>query len=240
MGDQRPRPYRLAPDKVAAAQRALEAATPTEAVYAGTQGGGVFRSTDSGTSWSAVNTGLTDLFVWALLIDPITTSTLYAGGNSGIFRSANGGDTRTLVNAGLTTSVINVLAIDPITPTTLYAGTYWGGVFRSTDGVDNWRAINAGLTDLLISALAVDPITPTIVHAATRSGVFSIDLPPPCAGDCNADGQVVIDELLTLVSITLDDALPSACRRGVPDDTRVDVAFVVRAVSDTLGECSGG
>ncbi len=57
---------------------AIDPATPST-LYAGTFGGGVFKSTDSGGSWSAVNTGLTNTSVRALAIDPATPSTLYAG-----------------------------------------------------------------------------------------------------------------------------------------------------------------
>ena len=57
---------------------AIDPATPTT-LYAGTDGGGVFKSTDGGGSWSAVNTGLTDTYVHALAIDPATPTTLYAG-----------------------------------------------------------------------------------------------------------------------------------------------------------------
>ena len=39
----------------------------------------MFKSTNGGENWSAVNTGLTDTYVNALAIDPATPTTLYAG-----------------------------------------------------------------------------------------------------------------------------------------------------------------
>jgi hypothetical protein len=39
----------------------------------------VFKSTDGGANWSAVNTGLTKTLVFALAIDPVTPTILYAG-----------------------------------------------------------------------------------------------------------------------------------------------------------------
>ena len=63
---------------------ALDPVTPTT-LYAGT-GGGVFKSTDGGANWSAVNSGLTSTCVFALAIDPATPTTLYAGtGGGGVF-----------------------------------------------------------------------------------------------------------------------------------------------------------
>ena len=58
---------------------AIDPLTPT-ILYAGTGGRGVFKSTDGGATWSAVNSGFYDNpWVWALAIDPLTPSTVYAG-----------------------------------------------------------------------------------------------------------------------------------------------------------------
>ena len=48
---------------------AIDPLTPST-VYAGTEGGGVFKSIDGGAHWSAGNTGLTDNDVHALAVDP--------------------------------------------------------------------------------------------------------------------------------------------------------------------------
>ena len=53
--------------------------TAPSTLYAGTNGGGVFKSTDGGAHWSAVNTGLTYPYPSALALDPTTPGTLYAG-----------------------------------------------------------------------------------------------------------------------------------------------------------------
>jgi len=89
---------------------AIDPATPTT-LYAGTQCSGVLKSLDGGDSWSAVNTGLTNQYVYSLAIEP---TTLYAGTNRGAFRSLNGG--RSWAAAGLANAQAWVLAIDPDTP----------------------------------------------------------------------------------------------------------------------------
>ena len=124
---------------------AIDPATPAT-LYAGTYGGGVFKSTNGGGNWSAVNTGLTNTNVHALAIDPATPATLYAGTWGGVFKSTDGGGNWSAVNTGLTTTDVHALAIDPATPATLYAGTE-GGVFKSTNGGGNWNAVNTGLTN---------------------------------------------------------------------------------------------
>jgi hypothetical protein len=58
---------------------------PLDTLYAGTPGG-VFRSTDEGVTWTAVNMGLGDQSISALAIDP-ARSILYAGTESaGVFQ----------------------------------------------------------------------------------------------------------------------------------------------------------
>jgi cysteine-rich repeat protein len=160
---------------------AIDPTTPST-LYAGTNGGGVFQSTNSGASWSTASTGLDDPDVTALAIDPHTPRTLYAGTGHGVFRSANSGGNWSAVNTGLPVNseglVVQVLAIDPSTPSTLYVGTYLGGVFKSTNSGGSWSAANTGLSTLSLSVtkLAIDPTTPSTLYAGTYDinggGVF--------------------------------------------------------------------
>jgi hypothetical protein len=145
---------------------AVDPNTPTT-LYAGTYGGGVFKSTDGGATWSAVNTGLSNKSVWALAIDPTAPNTLYAGTYGGVFKSTDGGASWSA--NGLTGNGVFALAIDPNTPTTLYAGTN-GGVFKSTNSGATWSATGTGPTN--VRALVIDPTTPTTLYAGTNGGVF--------------------------------------------------------------------
>jgi hypothetical protein len=143
-------------------------------LFAGTQGGGIFKTINGGGSWAPANTGLTATFVDALAINPMTPATVYAGTNGGgVFVSTNGGDSWTAVNIGLTSPNVTALAIDPATPAILYAGTNGGGVFKSINGGDSWTAVNLGLKSLSVQTLAVDPIRPSTLYAGTDgAGVF--------------------------------------------------------------------
>lgn len=150
-------------------------------LYAGTWGGGVFKSTDSGANWAAVNTGLTNTSILSLAIDPITPATLYAGTNGGgVFKSMDSGASWAAMNNGLLSTVINALAIDPVTPMTLYVGTGDFGVFKSTDGAVTWTIMSAGLAELNIRSLAVNPKTPAAVYVGLNTqGMFTNWLPGP-------------------------------------------------------------
>jgi photosystem II stability/assembly factor-like uncharacterized protein len=65
--------------------------------------GGVYKSTNSGGSWSVTSLSGTGIYVGALAIDPSMLSTLYAGtGQGGVHTSTNGGGSWSAVNTGLT------------------------------------------------------------------------------------------------------------------------------------------
>ena len=87
------------------------------------------KSLDAGASWQAAGTGSELTNISALVIDPATPTTLYAGTYNGVYRSRDGGESWSAITTGLTSLDVRTLAIDPRTPTTLYAGTWGGGVF---------------------------------------------------------------------------------------------------------------
>ena len=123
---------------------------------------------------------------------------------------------------------VATLAIDPITPSTLYAGTDEGGVFKSTNSRGSWTAVNTGLSGNAVFALAIDPATPSTLYAGTGGGGFSIQQVSVCVGDCNGNGQVSVDEVLTLVNVALGNADATACPNGIPSGAQVDVALILQ------------
>ena len=57
-----------------------------DTLYAGTNGFGVFKTTSGGSSWTELNTGLTNKGVHALALNPTAPGDLYAGtGGGGVF-----------------------------------------------------------------------------------------------------------------------------------------------------------
>ena len=99
-------------------------------LWAGTDNG-LFRSSDKGTSFTQVTSGMTATGVYYLQFDPTAPSTLYAGTNAGVFESTNRGASWTPINLGLKNLVVN--AVVPGPGGTLYAATLGGGVFLFTD-----------------------------------------------------------------------------------------------------------
>lgn len=59
-----------------------------------------------------------------------------------------------------------------------------------------------------------------------------------CSGDCNADGAVTIDELITAVGIALDARAADSCTASdIDSNGRVSIDELVRAVSSALNGC---
>ncbi len=59
-----------------------------------------------------------------------------------------------------------------------------------------------------------------------------------CTGDCGGDGQVTVDELVTMVNIALGNADVSGCAAGdLSDDGKITVDEILTAVNHALNGC---
>ena len=102
-------------------------------------GPGVFKTTDGGTSWAPSNAGLSATSVKSVAVDPVATTTMYAGTvGAGAFKSVDAGASWTPINVGLTSADISAIAVAPGVSSTLYAATGHlhgaaAGVFKSID-----------------------------------------------------------------------------------------------------------
>lgn len=143
----------------------------TDVMYAGAVAGGVWKTTNGGTSWNALDDFMANIAVTTLAFDPTNTNTIYAGtgegffnGDSirgaGIFKSTDAGATWTRLSATANNAdfyYVNDLVVSPINGQRIYAATR-SGVMRSTDGGSSWSlslASNAanganGAMDLVI------------------------------------------------------------------------------------------
>ena len=82
-------------------------------------------------------------------------------------------------------------------------------------------------------------LTQTFIATPTPSPLPT-DTPPPvieCVGDCEASGEVTVDEIITLVNIALGNVQASVCPHGVPSGAEVDIALIIQAVNNALNQC---
>jgi photosystem II stability/assembly factor-like uncharacterized protein len=153
-------------------------------VFAGTNRGGLFRSTDAGRAWQRVGAAHGDgkshldspSAIVAIAIDPRNDRNVYAVVQSGgIVKSSDGGKTWGTANAGLTNLDMYALAIDPHNPQTLFASTF-GGVFRSSNGGQSWQRFDRGLPAGGVASFAVDPVRNTLYAGTNGAGVEALTL----------------------------------------------------------------
>ncbi|PLX24468.1 MAG: hypothetical protein C0600_12965, partial [Ignavibacteria bacterium] len=144
----------------------------TGVVYAGTgeasyaqrtfDGGGMYKSTDGGTSWTEIGIGTLPPYSRAsdMVIDPINPDVLFAAipdgmrdpSLAGVYRTTDAGDTWELVLTGRMSDIV----LNPQNPDIVYTSSskVFGsgtadryGMFKSTDGGDSWFALDIGVPD---------------------------------------------------------------------------------------------
>ncbi|MGA0109291.1 MAG: PKD domain-containing protein [Schleiferiaceae bacterium] len=151
---------------------------PTQAnvIYAGAPAGGLWKSTDNGTTWSTNTDLLPNLGVSAIAIDPVHPDTMYIatgdrdGGDTytiGVLKSTDGGETWN--PTGLVFQLTNYtrttgLVIHPTQTQTLVATTR-AGFYRTPDGGATWSIAQGGSFQSLTST----PGAPHLLYAGTDS-----------------------------------------------------------------------
>jgi photosystem II stability/assembly factor-like uncharacterized protein len=134
-------------------------------LYAGTNGGGIYTSSDDGASWSSFSsTGLDNDIITRVLFDG---TTWYAGTGGGVYKSTDSGANWIKMVTGMKAHTVNALLTDG---TNVYAGTAGGGIFKSIDSGSSWVTINSGITGknyMVFSLLRYA----TDIYAGTSGGV---------------------------------------------------------------------
>ena len=87
--------------------------------------------------------------------------------------------------------------------------------------------------DRIPHAVVLDPSTlaGTAVLTSSRPAAEASG----CVGDCDGSGDVMVNEIVTIVNIALGTG--GACLDGVPAGATVDIALIIQAVNNALNEC---
>ena len=178
----------LGPDNVSGRITDLAVPTPrgeSYTIYAATATGGVWRTSNEGTTWEPIFDREASISIGDLALDPKDPNVLWVGtGEANIFRSSTAGcgiyktedGGKTWQHRGLeATHTIARIVVDPRDSNTLYVaagGHEWTdnverGVYKTTDGGESWRKVlfvndRTGAVDLVIN-----PKNPDVLYAAT-------------------------------------------------------------------------
>ena len=138
-----------------------------QVLYA-SSGGALYKTTNSGATWTQVNLGNGFNLISAILVDPSNAQTVYVAAH-GLFRNTTGGSGPwTSLNNGLPSGQVYAIVRDPSTPQTFYVAmdgrfTNQGGIYKSTTGgqkAENWHPMDTGLANFKradFTALAINP-----------------------------------------------------------------------------------
>ena len=118
-------------------------ATRGDTVFAGSDGSGVRISTDKGTTWSQINTGLTNFKVQCLIVNG---NNIFAGTNGGgVFVLSSDRSSWSNASTGLTDMNVQCFTI---ASNKLLAGTNDGGVFITANNGNSWTNLGSGANGL--------------------------------------------------------------------------------------------
>jgi hypothetical protein len=144
----------------------------------------VFKTTDSGASWTPAGSGLSADAITSLVIDPVNPQILYAsgGGNAqGVFKSTNAGQSWARVGAPAANEAGWTIAIDPIVSSTLFMTmNSFGEASRSVDGGATWERLpSPPPNSLVLNPIVLDPLKPSNLIAGTGGyGLLEIEVAP--------------------------------------------------------------
>ncbi len=158
--------------------------TDENIIYIGFGVGGLFKTTDGGTTWNSLFDDNIFTAVFTITIDPVDHNVIYIGtgdisesgaffvGN-GLFKSTDGGNSWAHIGLEKNGTVTKIL-VSPTDPNTIYASTLGyvrrknlnQGVYKTTDGGTTWTqslfvSDTAGVVDMVM-----DPNDPDVVFAA--------------------------------------------------------------------------
>lgn len=141
---------------------------------------GVYRSSDSGVTWSPANTGMESGRILAIAVDPTNAQIVYASSDgAGLLKSIDGGTSWTTISTNQTGSI----AIDPVHTQTVYAAAT-SQVQRSVDGGASWENLQGAVATVqgpISGLLLVDPNRSNDLLVATQGGVQRMTISPDIA-----------------------------------------------------------
>lgn len=152
---------------------------PTNAniFYVAAPSGGVWKTTNGGTSWTPLTDTLPTLGASCLIVHPTSPNTIFLGSGDrdagdapglGVLKSTDGGASWTFANSGMGNETVGDLLMHPTNSSILIAATT-DGIYRTTNGGTSWTKTSPNSNDF--KDLEFKPGDPNTVYAV-GSGFF--------------------------------------------------------------------
>jgi photosystem II stability/assembly factor-like uncharacterized protein len=152
--------------------------------YFGAVDGGVWKTTNAGTTWKPIFDGQPVASIGALAVAPSTSKVIYVGtgetdirsdlaSGTGVYKSTDGGETWKYIGLKETRQIAKIV-IDPGDPDVVYVGALghaYGpsserGVYKSTDGGVTWQHVLDKGPELGVADLAIAAAKPNVLFAS--------------------------------------------------------------------------
>ena len=197
-------------------------------IYMGTPAGGIWKSTNAGTSWVALSDYLPQIGVSGIAVDYQNPNTIYiATGDKdasdtysiGVMKSTDGGTTWNTTGLAFTntSSLAGDLVIHPTNNQILWCATS-SGVYKTSDGGATWAIKQTG--NFALGSLRLKPGNPTVVYATSKNKFYR----STNSGD-------------SFTSITA--GLPSITNRMVMDVTEANPEYIYCLLASTANTFQG-
>ena len=146
-------------------------------IWVGAPAGGLWKSLNAGSTWTAMTDNLPTLGVSDVLIDSANTSIMYMGTGDrdagdapgmGVWKSTNSGTTWVVSNTGMGNRTVGMLIMNPTNHSIILAATS-NGVYRTTNAGANWAktSVTANFKDIKYK-----PGNPSIVYASASGDLY--------------------------------------------------------------------
>ncbi len=151
----------------------------------GTEGGGLWRTTNDGGTWTRLGTSLPAKWVSRVTLSSHDAGTIYVSmtgfreddATPYVFVSSDTGTTWRSIASNLPREAINVIKEDPADASILYLGTDVG-VYVSRDRGVRWESLSASLPTTPVHDLAVQSRAGELVLGSHGRGAWILDLAP--------------------------------------------------------------
>ena len=167
----------------------------TSTWYVAVASGGVWKTTNAGTTWAPIFDNEGSYSIGCVTVDPNNANVIWVGSGEnnsqrsvgygdGVYKSLDGG--KTWKNTGLKSSEhIGKIVVDPRNSDVVYAsaqGPLWGpggerGLYKTIDGGKTWKAVLTVSENTGVSDLWMDPRSSNVLYATSyqrRRHVWSL------------------------------------------------------------------
>lgn len=140
----------------------------TNIAYAGTETGGLYKTTDNGQLWKQISKNYSFEELSAIAIKPNDADVVFVGDNKAIYKTSDGGEKWKAVKeieglSNINEIGVNAIEISPLNPTVILVATN-KGIIRSADGGESWKRVKSPAS----TDIAINPKDANVVYAVLQ------------------------------------------------------------------------